>query len=246
MKKYRIFFSIIVFSLLASLQLSAMEDNRKRDSYFVIDGVEQRLSLTVGGNSGEGFDDYTIMAQPKYQLDMTYLQAYIGMQIDKSSYDCTIGATGWAMRTKKMRLGIEGIYHFNQYEDISTVNDLLANLRFEARPTYWLGIQTGLGYIYKSRKIFGLDKRLVSHDPTAFVELDFYLPCNFTFYARASSYELYHYPIFCAPSFTAGVKFEPTKRLFFGFEATARYVDFFTISTYHDSNEYRVTIGVRL
>ena len=246
MNRNRIFLSLAIFSFLAFLPLHAMEDMRKKDNYFKINGMEHRLSLTVGGNSGEGFETYTIMAQPKYQLDMTHLQAYIGMQLDKGSYDCTIGATGWFVPTKKLRVGVEGIYHFNQYDDVSTVNDILANLRLETRPTYWFGFQAGFGYMYKSRKVFRLDNRIRSNDPTAFVEMDFYLPCNFTVYARAASYELYRYPIFCAPSFTAGVKFEPTKRLFFGFEASARYVDFFTISTYHDSNEYRVTIGVRL
>lgn len=235
--------------ILSFTTVFATVDDRKKDSYFNFSSTDLKFNIAVGMNSGDGFEPYRFMMQPYFQIDNKYLQAYAGIQAANEMWHATAGAVAWPLRWNRIRLGAGLIYHFNYFEDISLCHDLMLNIHFETRPAYWLGIKLNTGYFHKARKIFAVEDYVgyIENNSVDFsLETDFYLPYNITMYTRVSSYELFRYMVFCAPSFTFGVSKSLGKRVDLTFETTTRYIDFFTVSARYDDSEMRFVMGFHL
>ncbi len=245
-KKALLLFGLL---LLTFHSLWAASDSRKKDRYYDFDSPEITFNLSLGMNSGDGFEPYTFMAQPYAQIDTTYFQLYSGVQMSGDIFHATTGGAFWPLRLRMMRLGAGFVYHFDYFDDVSLCHDLLFNLHYEVRPSYWLELKVSFGYFHKARKIFAVSDYIgyITNNSVDFsIESDFYLPYEIKLYTRMSSYEMFRYMVFCAPSFTFGVTKSLGKRLDLTFETTSRYIDFFTVSARYDDTEMRFILGLHL
>ncbi|MCR5763167.1 MAG: hypothetical protein K6G00_07295 [Treponema sp.] len=245
-KRALLAFAILLVSL---FPLFAASDPRKKDHYYDYKVPDVTFNISAGMNSGSGFEPYTFMVQPYVQLDTTYFQLYTGVQMSGDIFHATAGGVFWPFRLRRMRFGAGMVYHFSYFDDISLCHDLLFNFHYELRPAYWFGFKMNLGYFHKARRIFAVADYIgyITNKSTDFsFETDFFLPAKITLYTRMSSYEMFRYMVFCAPSFTFGVSKTVGKRLDITFETTSRYIDFFTASARYDDTEMRFILGLHL
>lgn len=244
----RILTAIIGF-ILSFSTVWAKNDARKKYNYYDVTFSDLKFCIAAGLNTGDGYEPYTFMAQPYFMLDTTYFQAYGGVQLADDMLHVTAGTVFWPLRQNRFRLGGGIVYHFNYFDDISLCHDLLFNVHFETRPAYWFGLKMTTGYFFKARKIFAVEKDIGfirNNSIDVSIETDFFLPYNITLFTRVSSYEMFRYMVFCAPSFTFGVNKALGRRVDFTFETTSRYIDFFTASTRYDDTEMRFIVGLHL
>lgn len=242
-------FPLLLLVLLGISSAWTASDSRKKSDYYDYDNTDVTFNISAGINSGSGFEPYTFMAQPYAQIDTKYFQLYTGVQMSGEIFHATTGGVFWPLRLRKMRLGAGMVYHFNYFDDVSLCHDLLFNLHYEVRPTYWLGFKMNAGYFYKARRIFAVSDYVgyIKNNSVDFsIETDFFLPYSITLYTRISSYEMFRYMVFCAPSFSFGITKSLGKRLDLTFETTSRYIDFFTVSARYDDTELRLIMGLHL
>ncbi|MBR1913091.1 MAG: hypothetical protein IJ828_12175 [Treponema sp.] len=247
MNKKAVLLFVLMVAMFSSLWAAA--DSRKKDSYFEYSSPDISFHLSMGMNSGSGFEPYTFMAQPYAQIDTTYFQLYSGVQMSGDIFHATTGGVFWPFHFRKMRFGAGLVYHFSLFDDISLCHDVLLNVHYEARPAYWLGLKANAGFFHKARKIFAVSDAIgyITNNSIDFsFESDFYLPYDIMLYVRASSYEMFRYMVFCAPSFSFGVTKALGKKLDITFETTSRYIDFFTVSARYDDSEMRFILGLHL
>ena len=238
---------LILFFLSATAFTAALAAEGKE--YFSIDGFQPALSLTFGVNDGKGFEHYRFLYQPQFELSSTYMSASAGLRAADRSLDAMTAGIWWPLRTARLRAGAGARYHFYYNDGKSTTHDILAGAYFEARPAAWFGLHIDTSYMFKARSLLEVEDSttLLNHSIAFALKMDFHLPADISLHAGISSYEAFRYNVLCAPSFSAGISYEPQNmNLFFACEAVARYTDFFTNSAYYDSSEFRLTVGVRL
>ncbi len=244
-KKKKVLAFLFIFLLFFAKTFSIESKN-----YFEYPEPLLEASLSYGFNSQEGFETYISFLQPFVYVNTSHFSAFTGMQINKGSFDFTSSGIFWPFHTERLRVGLGLDYHYNYYDAVSRTNDFIINTYFQTRPFQKFGIDLSLGYLFKARTIFAIEDYkpiLWSRCPAISIKANFYPVDSVNLFFKASSYEAFRYFIFLAPSFTFGTKVCPKdSKLFIAYDVTFRYVDFFTLSTYFDGKEYRLTIGLKL
>ncbi len=242
MKKTILFFYLTILCLIPVFSTEA-------ESFFDREGIQHTLRLGLGVNSGQGFEPYKTMIQPEFTIESEKLSFFGGSQIANKMLNFTVQGVWWPWHSQKVRFGAGGLFNYNLFFETSQTNNIMPGLFLEVRPATFFGLKMDVDCLFKFRDIFAIDeykKWLYSWCGGLNLELDLYLPGEFMVYSKISSYEMYRYMMFMAPSFTFGISETKTKPFSFTLEASVRYTDFFTSSNYYDSTEIRLMMGFPL
>ena len=237
---------LLFLFLIAALPAAAPASKAKKE-YYTFDGCQTRLDLTFGMNDGKGFGNYRFLYQPQCTVENTWFTAKAGLRAANRSLDAMTSGVVWPLHTAKLRAGAGALYHFYNNNEQSYTHDILAGGWFETHPARWFSLHLDVNYMLKARYIEALDHFMLNRSIAFDLNMGFHLPADISLHAGISSYEPFRYNVLCAPSFTAGISYEPrSTNLFFGCEAVARYTDFFTNAAHYDSGELRLTMGFHL
>ena len=228
----RIFFILVAVFLSFQVSLFAKD---------FAPALKNSIFMSEAVNAGQSFDSYTISFQGGFEHKEENYQFLAAGQVATNDYQITAKGIWWPVQWEDLRLGIGGIYNFHSYDNISITNNFLAGPFLEFKPWSWFCLKANTVALHKVRTI----KAIKDYKPYLLNEslgmgfsANFYPNSKFDIYTGGSSYSLFRYDILGAPVFFLGGTYKYSEQLEFSIEARTRWIDIFTNSAMHSSDEF--------
>lgn len=218
------------------------------------DDYHHTFNFGNGRSTEEGIVVNHLSVQTCYKLDCPYCNAFAGIQQTENSTSVSIDGTYWFMKQYyifpsillKNRVGVELLYNFQYLSGISGQNNVYIGLNTELSAGRYISFDVSALYGAKFSNIFALNDvvpYIFNNDFAFKLVCTMSLPYRLHFMLSMRTYEDFYYPLFCAPTYSAGIKFGPLRGFQISGEVGARYTDMFTLSSYLDCFWYRLVVG---
>ena len=202
------------------------------------------IELSAGYNTASAFESYSFFGNLKFLLDSEKVRIRTGLQYGSGNVDFSNSFVYWPLRFSCVRLGLGLIYNLEFFLDISMTHNLLPGFYLECRPCSWFSFDFMLSFFIKGRTIYALKDDcplLMNYSAATGFNFNFYLPYNIALFLGMNSCEDFRYMVLGASSFSAGISYVLNDSWSFYFTGTARYVDFFFLSSAFEDAEFKLS-----
>jgi len=203
------------------------------------------MELCAGYNTGAAFESYRFFGSLNFLLDSEKVRFWTGLQYGPGNVDFTNTIVYWPLRFTHVKLGIGLVYNLEFFRDISMTNNLLPGLYVDYRPCSWFSVDVATSFFIKARTIYAIADDiplLMNYSAALGLNLNFYLPYNFGLSLGLNSSEDFRYYVLGATSFSATISYALNETWSFYFTGTARYVDFFFLSSAYEDAEFKLSV----
>lgn len=240
--KSLLFFVFLFFSL---FPVSAVSSREKK--------IEQTLTFSLSNTTSRGIERYKTQYALQYDFISYWFDATAGIQAYEDIFDFTIAAeywlpfTNWYFHKSRLSLGLGGLYHYQNYFDISCEHDYLADACIRYKTDAGFTFLFRNGWSGKATKIYAINTIPYIYDNyyEAVLFLDKIWQCGFEMYLEFGTHEFYRYPVFSNPHYMLGAAYNMTSGLRLGGDLTVGLVDHFTTPPYLSTLLFRLTMRMK-
>ena len=216
------------------------------------EAAEHTLGVNLAVESESSALPYRVGFQGLYELDMTELETRAGMNFGNQAFNFFTEVKYTPTILSWFRAGPFFNYHIFSYDKVYIDNDIILGGCFQFHPQSFFSADIRIGWFFKDSCIYSLEDS-AEHVPANGLGIrlnfawEFFDALRLSF--TATSYEDFYYQIFLAPSFIFGAEYKlpgNLNQLKVGGEVSFRYVDFFTLSGYLESIEFKLLVKYTL
>ncbi|MBR6296721.1 MAG: hypothetical protein IKR40_09640 [Treponema sp.] len=203
------------------------------------------MEFCAGYNTGAAFETYRFFGSLHFLLDNEKIRFWTGLQYGPGNVDFTNTIVYWPLRFTHVKVGIGLVYNLEFFSDISMTNNLLPGIYVDYRPCSWFSFDASTSFFIKARTIYAIADTvplLMNYSAALGLNFNFYLPYNFGLSLGLNSSEDFRYYVLGASSFSATISYTLNQAWSFYFTGTARYVDFFTLSSAYEDAEFKLSV----
>ena len=198
----------------------------------------QALEYSLAFSAPKGLEGDRVFCAFGYCFDFAPYEAFVGFQSCGNISDITLSSAWWAVRSEHAynvwNFGIEGIYHYQKYEDVYGEHDAVFYYNVRSQRTNGFSLVIKSGVTVKAANIYAVDEIIWNTGTMGLVQVGKTWKSGFELYTSVASHDTYRYPLFLAPkaiigtAYTFGCVFRPCMELELGFTdffATAVYIN---------------------
>jgi hypothetical protein len=232
-------FLIFVFSFASAHAKTAQ---KKDDSV-------RSITFYAGASVVRGVEQGSVLGGGIYSFSNTKFEALSGLQCTKDVLDITAAGAWkpfvWNIDRHVISIGIDALYHFQNYTDISNEHDIIGGLLFEYETPFSLKMFFNTGYAEKITTVFAVQNFVPyfrDHGISACTGFDKTWKSGFELYHMIGTHDVFRYPLFCTLSFTYGAGWNFKNKVRLSMEAETRMTDIFIVAANLDSMELRLAL----
>ncbi len=209
-------------------------------------GIDLRVGAVYFADRGLERNSFAYNAE--ISVDQKSFDAFLGGQIYADMIDFTLSGDfypsflSWNLKKNDIRIGMNGIYHFQNQTDLAFENDFLFNVGLNLLDRKGFSFLFKIGYGLKTSQIQAVkDNSPWIFEGTMSVLIDFrkIFSGGLGLYVTGATFDSYRYPTFGAATYTLGAEYLFKNGVKPYVEVASRMSDMFTTAPYHDKFQIR-------
>ena len=234
--------TVFTESVLQEAETEKLSVNENPFPLFFTTDYDLILQAGLQASHYSGHHLFTLSPDITAALSFDQFKFLAGLQYTSGEIEFTLQSVYAPSWFEKWDAGIKLIYHEDYHFGEFNETDLLAGFYSSNQLTEKLNLEVSALYFLKVAQIYSIKDTtpyLINHMPGFELVLT-YMPLGWlTEKLIFSSYTFYNYPTFLAPNLTLDSCFAITEHFSTGFSLNVEYLDFFTLSAYFKSFNFR-------
>src|SRR5574344_16307 len=207
------------------------------------------ITFYAGASVVRGMEQGSVIGGGIYSFSNKKVEALGGLQCSKDVLDITASGAFkpfvWNMDGHVISLGLDALYHFQNYTDISNEHDIICGILCKYETPHSLKMFLDTGYAEKITTVFAVQNSVPyirEHGISICTGFDKTWKSGFELYHTIGTHDVFRYPLFCTLAFTYGAGWNFKNKLRLSMETETRMTDTFIVAANLDSMELRLAL----
>lgn len=213
--------------------------------------AESDIHVFIGRFFPPAVSEEAYEAQAIYQIKWNELSSSSGLAVYKNKLDATEKLVyspdlfSFYANTNRLSFNFEETVHCSVLYDVSSKFNFLSGAGFSLVTKNDFSFNAKLFYLLKLSKVFSIDRLLIDQEFAFSLLFQHQFNQAFLKYG-VSSCDFFYYPKAVAPVWKIGYGYHFTPEFCGEMEINFRYIDMFTLSSYMESAEFKIGVGIKI